>query len=146
MLIKKLTIFLLTSIVIIAFFISCANERSIEQTINDFATAANTNDHDLLYDLLSEESDLWAGRPITVEELLVYLNAAQPISFSNLSINESGNDATVDATATYNIIPPFDVDFVMRKHDEKWKIKEYYDYVGTDPWAWKMLGRPEIIY
>jgi hypothetical protein len=143
---KKTLIPLMISILIMFFFISCAVERSIEQTIEDFAVSSNTNDLNLLYGLLSEDSELWAGRPLTVEELLVYMNGQEPIAFSDLSISESGDDATVNASATYNIIPPFSVLFIMRRHDKEWKIKEYYDYIGDPPWAWKMLGRPEIMH
>ena len=134
--------------IIISLFVSCAVERSIEQTINDFATASNNNDVVLLNSLLSEDSQFWPGRPTTVEELLVYMNDASPITFSNLSITENGDDGTVSASAVYGFIgpTPFSVDFVMRRHDKEWKIKEYYDYKGVNPYVWLRIGRPEIVH
>jgi hypothetical protein len=76
------------------------------------------------------------------------MNSAAPISFSDLSISESGSDGTVTGNAVYGFISstPFSVYFVMRLHDKEWKIKEYYDYIGDPDWAWRMFGRPEIIH
>jgi len=135
-------------VLILSFVVSCAVERSIEQTITDFAVASNTNNFDLLTELLSEDSQWWTGRPTTIDGLLVYMNGMEGVSFSDLSISETGDDGTVNANAIYNFFGtiPFSVYFVMRRHDQTWKIKEYYDYVPPNDWAWLQLGRPVIVH
>jgi hypothetical protein len=142
---KKSIIMIIVSLILIATFMSCTIQRSIEQTINDFASAATNYDFDLMSDVLSEESDLWAGRPTTIYALLDYFVGQTPVSFSNLDVDSSGNDGTVYADAQYGIVTYENVMFVMRKHDEVWKIKEYYDYVGDPPWAWLRRGLFEYL-
>jgi hypothetical protein len=147
---KRTLISIIILVIVASLFISCANERSIEQTINDFATASNNNDLSLLTGLLSPDSDFWAGglgMP-NVEALLAYMNSASPISFTIQTPSVNGNDATVNASAVYGFIgpTPFSVYFVMRLHDKEWKIRQYYDYVGDPDYVWLRLGRPEIVH
>jgi hypothetical protein len=150
---KKTLITTMILVIIMSFFVSCAVERSIEQTINDFATASNTNDLDLLNGLLSENSQFWGGRPTTVEGLLDYMYFVAPVSFNVPPVIATSDEVNVYATAVYDFIGPtsFDVYFVMRLHDKEWKIKEYWDYIIIDPeedndYVWLKLGRPEIIH
>jgi hypothetical protein len=126
---KYLTLILIISI-IFALFSACANTRSIEDTISQFESAANSQNFGSFKETLSEDSQFWiTGDPAIQSFLVDYLGTFIPIAFSNLSINESGNDATVNASATYSSIPQ-NVIFIMRKHDEVWKIKEYWDDSG----------------
>ena len=145
---KKTLITTIILVLTMSFFVSCAVERSIEQTINDFATASNTNDLELLNGLLSENSQFWGGRPTTVEGLLDYMYFSAPISFTVPPVVATNDEVNVYATAVYGFIGPesFDVLFVMRLHDKEWKIKEYWDYIDENDYVWLMLGRPEIIH
>jgi hypothetical protein len=133
---KYLTLTLII-IIIFAVFTACANTRSIEDTISQFESAANNQNFGSFKDTLSEDSQFWiTGDPAIQSFLVDYLGTFIPIVFSGLSINEIGNDATVNANATYNSISQ-SVMFVMKKHDEVWKVKEYWDdSTGSMEFVW----------
>jgi len=115
-------------ILIIALFTACANTRSIEDTISQFESAANAQNFNSFKDTLSEDSQFWITGDPAIESFLVdYLETYIPITYSSLSISETGNDATVNTNATYGILQNVDVRFVMRKHDEVWKVRQYLD-------------------
>ena len=137
------TISLLTAVLMIftiALFTACANTRSIEDTISQFEGAANTQNFDSFKDTLSEDSQFWiTGDPAINSFLVDYLETYIPITYSSLSISETGNDATVNASATYGILQNVSVRFVMRKHEEVWKVKEYWDDPEGDGLAYVWL-------
>ena len=102
--------------------------RSIEDTISQFESAANTQNFNSFKDTLSQDSQFWiTGDPAIQSFLEDYLETLIPITYGNLSISEMGNDATVTTTATYNILQNVPIRFEMRKHGEVWKVKECWD-------------------
>ena len=110
----------------------------IEDTISQFESAANNQDFDSFKDTLSEDSQFWITGDTAIQSFLVdYMDTFIPITYSNLSINVNGNDATVNASAAYTGIPNVSVMFEMRHHDMVWKIKEYWDdATGSMEYVW----------
>jgi len=143
---KKLIFVILIVLAIVSFFSACANTRSIEETISQFQDAVNAQDIDSFKDTLSEDSLDWD--PILIPGFLSYFSGATPLSYGALNVTQtSGIDATVDTQATYyNHGVPVNVQFVMRKHDQVWKVRQYWDdWSGSPLNIWQKVAQAIIL-
>ena len=130
----------------IVIFTACANIRSIEDTISQFKNAVNAKDIDSLTDTLSEDSVDFD--PIIIQGFLEYFDTVTPLSYGELTITHTSDiDATVDTLATYfNNPTPVTVQFIMRKHDEIWKVRQYWDdWSGSLSNIWQKVGQAIIL-
>ena len=137
-------------IIVIALFAACENIRirSIEDTISQFESAVNNQDFSSFKDTLSEDSIDWITGDIGIQGFLDYFYGAFPLSYGELTVTQtSGVDATVDTQATYyNHGVPVTVQFVMRKHDQVWKVRQYWDdWSGSFSNIWQKVGQAIIL-
>ena len=135
-------------IIVIALFAACANERSIEDTISQFESAVNNQNLSSFKDTLSEDSIDWITGDIGIQGFLDYFDGVIPLSYGELTATQtSGVDATVDAQATYyNHGVPVTVQFVMRKHDQVWKVRQYWDdWSDSFSNIWQKVGQAIIL-
>ena len=130
----------------IVIFTACANIRSIEDAISQFRNAVNAEDIDSLTDTLSEDSVDFD--PIIIQGFLDYFDGVRPLSYGELTIiHTSDIDATVNTQATYfNNPTPVTVQFIMRKHEEVWKVRQYWDdWSGSFSNIWQKIGQTIIL-
>jgi hypothetical protein len=134
--VNKVIIPALICIAIVVLFSACANIRSIEDTIQQFQDAANAQDFGSFKDTLSEASNDWITGDIIIRDFMeTYLGTYIPLSYAITNIQEtSSTDATVDAQGTYTGIGSVTIQFVMKKHDQVWKIRQYWDSVTGVTW------------
>lgn len=141
---KRNVFYLIATVTVAGILVLGCAQAMIENTIDDFEAAVNTPEPEGVDDLravLSEDSQLWAARPTSIEEFHAYMYGTYyPISIYGLSIDTDGDMAYVDAKTDYAGLPGLDTYFVMKRHGfflfPSWKIKEYWDYVGDEDFAW----------
>jgi hypothetical protein len=141
--VNKVILPVLIGIAIVFLISACANIRSIEDTIQQFQDAANAQDFDSFKDTLSEASDFWpTGDPAIQDFLETYLGTFIPLTYTVTSIQETSSvDATVDAQSNYFGLSSVTVQFIMRKHDKVWKVRQYWDDVGGSlDVIWQKIG------
>ena len=135
-------------IITLILFSTCANIRTIEDTISQFEDAANNDDFDSLKDTLSEDSDDWIlGDSIIQAFMDDHLSLVTPLTYSITDIQHSGlNDATVLVQGNFYVIGAVSVQFIMRRHKEVWKIRQYWDdSSGSMDMYWQELGDGVIL-
>jgi len=111
-------------------------KAAIENAIDDFENAVNSNDTNALDSVISSDSEFRITN--TFEDFLIYFDGFQPVSYSGIVIEQDGADATVDADATYKSTE-LSVEFIMKRDEAffaflfpDWKIKEYWDDNNTE--------------
>jgi len=68
------------------------------------------------------------------------MGARKPVTYSSLTININAIDATVTAVADYKALPNVPVRFEMHNHDDIWKIRQYWEDIGSgDTLIWFKL-------
>ena len=130
-------------IAIVILLSACANTRSIEDTIMQFQNAANSQNFSSFKDTLSEDSDDWILGDSVIQDFLgTYLGANIPLTYSVTNIQETSDiDAIVDAQGNYFGFGSVTIRFIMRKHDQVWKIRQYWDNTGgTLDVIWQKIG------
>jgi hypothetical protein len=144
--VNKVIIPVMIGIAIVILFSACANIRSIDDTIQQFQDAANAQDFDSFKDTLSNDSvDYKFGGDTVIRDFMeTYLSTYIPLTYTITNIQETGeNDATVDAQGDFvgGLMSGVTVQFVMRKHDETWKIRLYSDDAdGNYDLIWQKIG------
>ncbi len=110
-------------------------KAAIENAIDDFENAVNSDDANALDSVISSDSEFRITG--TFENFLDYFDAFRPVSYSGISIEQDGSDATVDADATYKGTAT-SVEFIMKRDEAffaflfpDWKVKEYWDTNNT---------------
>jgi hypothetical protein len=138
--VNKVIIPVMIGIAIVILFSACANIRSIDDTIQQFQDAANAQDFDSFKDTLSDASDFWpTGDPAIQDFLETYLGTYIPLTYTITNKQETSSvDATVDAQGNYFGLGSVNVQFTMKKHDEVWKVRRYWD--DANGLIWQKIG------
>ncbi len=111
-------------------------KAAIENAIDDFENAVNSDDANALDSVISSDSEFRITG--TFENFLDYFDAFRPVSYSGISIEQDGSDATVDADADYHGTA-IKAQFIMKRDEAffaflfpDWKVKEYWDTNNTN--------------
>jgi hypothetical protein len=142
---------IIIGIIAISFiiFASC-DQMAIEDAINTFEDAVNDNSSTDMKNILSPDSQFYILGDWDV--FLAYFGGQRPVEYTNLDINQDGENARVLTDATYNAVPVTGgVKFRMRKDNSEstffspsWKVYQYYDFgnfVEDTDAVWKKVNK-----
>jgi hypothetical protein len=144
---------IIIGIIVISFiiFASC-DQMAIEDAIQTFEDAVNSNSDNEMKNILSPDSQQYIIGAWDIFQN--YFDGQRDVNYTNLEINMiDGENARVFTDATYSdIVPvPGGVKFRMRKDESdstffmpSWKVYQYYDngnFVEDTDAIWKKLRR-----
>ena len=108
-----------------------------------FQDATNAQDFGSFKDAISADSDDWIlGDTVIRDFMETYLKTFIPLTYTITNIQQTSNiDAIVDAQGDFFGVGTVTVQFVMRKHDEVWKIRQYWDDAsGSFSLIWQKIN------